>query len=134
MDKGPILYVEDDLDDIEILQNFLEKKDPDLKLGSFQNGHELMDYLEGVEDGSLPCLIILDKNAPRISGLETMQLLKSNPRFQSIPIVLFSSGITPAEKNMCENNGVATIGKPDSFQEWDAFCRHVLSFCNNQLS
>ena len=42
MDKGPILYVEDDQDDIEILQNFLEKKEPDLKLGSFQNGHELM--------------------------------------------------------------------------------------------
>jgi CheY-like chemotaxis protein len=134
MDKGPILYVEDDEDDIEILQNFLEKKEPDLKLGSFQNGHELMQYLEGVDDALLPCLIILDKNAPRISGLETMQLLKNNPRFHSIPIVLFSSGITPTEKNMCEQQGVATIGKPDSMQEWDAFCGHILSFCQSQLS
>ena len=134
MDKGPILYVEDDQDDIDILQTFLEKREADIKLGSFQNGHELMNYLEGVEDNLLPCLIILDKNAPRISGLETMQLLKNNPRYLNIPIVLFSSGITPTEKNICEQKGVATIGKPDSMQEWDAFCRHILSFCQNQLS
>lgn len=134
MDKGPILYVEDDPDDIEILQNFLERREPELKVGSFQNGHELMKYLDGVADTLLPCLIILDKNAPRISGLETMELLKSNPRFQHIPIVLFSSGITPAEKNLCEQKGVATIGKPDSMQDWDAFCRRIIAFCESQPS
>jgi len=53
------------------------------------NGEQLLAILNqlGEEVG----LVLLDWNMPGVNGLEALKAIQSNPRFQSIPVVMIST-------------------------------------------
>ncbi len=63
------------------------------------NGVELLDYLvagDDDEDHPRPDLILLDLLMPAMGGMETLQRLRSDERFRTIPVVIMSSSDTAA--------------------------------------
>lgn len=59
------------------------------------DGEELFDFLQKIKmPESLPTLIILDYNLPRLGGEATLVLLKKDPRYKNIPVVLYSTSMT----------------------------------------
>lgn len=87
-----ILYAEDDQDDREMLTEMLSQVDGHLKLECVNDGYEVIQYLKAIEDESAyPCVIILDINMPGLDGMETLRLLRKDDRFNSIPIIIFST-------------------------------------------
>jgi len=89
-----VLLVEDDPDDRDLfLSFFADRKDIGL-LPPAANGLELIDYLKAVLlDADLPDLIVLDQNMPKMNGRQTLEFLKSTPRYARIPAVIYSTYI-----------------------------------------
>ena len=91
--QGPIIVIEDDKDDQEILQEAIEDLGIRNKLLFFDKGSDAFDYLKTTSDK--PLVIFSDVNLPQQSGVEFKRHLDSDPqlRQKSIPFVFFSTYI-----------------------------------------
>jgi CheY-like chemotaxis protein len=52
-----------------------------------------------------PALILLDRHMPDLDGHQTLVLLKQNPDFKRIPVVMLSSDPSPQEIEGCYEAG-----------------------------
>lgn len=60
-----------------------------------------------------PDVILLDVMMPDMDGIETLRALQANPATQSIPIILLTAKVQPAEQRRFAELGVAgIIAKP----------------------
>jgi CheY-like chemotaxis protein len=92
-----ILVAEDDPNDALLLRRALKKNNIDNPVQIVSDGEEAIDYLQG--NGKYadrhqfprPRFVILDLKMPRMGGLEVLDWLKQNPRFQVIPTLVLSS-------------------------------------------
>jgi CheY-like chemotaxis protein len=88
--KNRILIVEDQAVIVDMLRMRLEANNYEVIVAS--------DGQEGLEKAHKenPSLIILDVMLPKMSGYKVCQLLKADPKYKTIPIII-SSGRTPQE-------------------------------------
>ena len=86
-----VLIVEDEAFLRESLQEFLE--DEGYVVQTAQNGAEALGLLE---QGALPCLMILDLVMPVVTGNEVYEKMQSDPRLRRVPIVVSTSDPTRA--------------------------------------
>ena len=87
----PVVYVEDEPNDAFLMRIVLEKSGVDHPLIILENGQAAIDYFAGLGSEEVPCLLLLDLNLPRRSGLEVLQWLRKQPRFVRLPVVVFTS-------------------------------------------
>ena len=97
-----ILIVEDDVNAREIMGRFLQQQDWEVTLAS--NGREALDYLEEKS----PSLIVLDLMMPEIDGFEFMGLLRDNPTWAEIPVIVVTAKVLTL-KDQEQLKGVARI-------------------------
>ena len=96
-DNVEILFVEDSMDDAILTIRALSKSGFTSKLHHVKNGAEALDfmYCQGVfierNPKENPKLILLDLKMPKVSGLQVLEKIKSDPAFKSIPIVILTS-------------------------------------------
>ncbi|HEU4325765.1 MAG TPA: response regulator [Roseiflexaceae bacterium] len=64
------------------------------------NGREALDTLHAL--GEPPALILSDVMMPRMNGVEFARAIKSDPRFQHVPIVLMSAAGPPHHDHLAE--------------------------------
>jgi CheY-like chemotaxis protein len=86
-----ILLAEDDSDDQKLFLDFLDNRDDLFILPIVENGARLLEVMDSMPPEELPDLIILDQNMPQKNGLQTLDELKSNPVYHSIPVVIYST-------------------------------------------
>lgn len=90
-----ILLVEDDADDRYIMHQAFHELDFTEEVKMFSSGEELNTYLNHLSPSAFPELIVLDYNMPALNGGELALSLKKNEDFCHIPVVLYSTGISP---------------------------------------
>lgn len=89
-----ILYIEDNLADIRLFEEAISYQKLAIDLNYVTDGQEMLDYFEEKKAGhykNLPSLIITDLNLPKISGQRVIQVIKSDPVFKKIPVVVFTT-------------------------------------------
>ena len=86
----PILLVEDDLIDAMMVKRALKDLKITNKLIHRENGEEALNYLKS-NIGSKPCIVLLDLNMPRMSGIEFLEIVKKDAFLKSIPIIILST-------------------------------------------
>jgi len=116
-----VLLIEDDPDDRYLFEVFFkDRQDIDL-LPPLTNGLELIDYLEATSDVNLPHLIVLDQNMPKMNGKQTLEFLKSAPRYRHIATVIYSTYIDTNLIVDCKKLGAGMVAvKPidnDGYQK-----------------
>lgn len=101
---GPIIIIEDDLDDQEILSDIFKELNYKNKIIFFGDGEQALAYL--IETDVEPFIIFSDINMPKLSGMELREKIHENEdlRLKSIPYLFFS---TSAE----QENVVAAYSK-----------------------
>lgn len=125
-----ILAIDDDIDDLYILHDALKAIDSEVSLLTAQNGLQGLQKLEGLkEEGALPCLIVLDVNMPVLDGRQTYEALRSNSALQDIPVVVFSTSTSPADKSHFEGFGTEYITKPVQFNQLLQVAQRFLGYC-----
>jgi CheY-like chemotaxis protein/HPt (histidine-containing phosphotransfer) domain-containing protein len=70
------------------------------------NGREATERLPLGLDGNLFDLALLDVQMPELDGCETARWIRADARFQSLPIIAFTAGITPEERQRCLDAGM----------------------------
>ena len=115
--SSPIWVAEDSILLSKMIQSALVRAGYE-NLSMFPNGRELWDSLVQLKDcddlSSRVALIITDLEMPEMDGHHLTKRIKSNPKFQSIPVVIFSSLIT--EEMRCKGKEVGAdeqLSKPE---------------------
>jgi CheY-like chemotaxis protein len=129
-----ILLAEDDIEDREIIE------DAFVSIGAagiahyVWNGEEVLALLENwYKQDILPCLIILDLNMPRLSGAQTLRIIKKDERFRQIPTYIYSTSLNPIEKENCLQLGAQDyIIKPVTYDESLKTARKFIQHCESR--
>ena len=84
---GTILYIEDNVSNIELVEQVLSTQRPHIRLITNKNGRLAMPLAIEYE----PDLILLDLDLPDIHGTEVLRLLKDEEITRKIPVVIISA-------------------------------------------
>jgi CheY-like chemotaxis protein len=89
--NGPILILEDDFEERELLSEMLKKIGNQNEIKFFDAGDVFLNYLQTTSDQ--PFIILSDVNLPRINGLEVKKTINDSDflRKKSIPFVFLST-------------------------------------------
>jgi CheY-like chemotaxis protein len=117
--RSYFLYVEDDTDDIAFFRDAVYAETKRDNTVYVNNGFELLNYLQQIKtDESYPCLIILDFYLPKVNGMDTLILLKTDDLYRLIPVIIFSSKMSQADKDKCISLGADIVVKPGGYTNW----------------
>jgi CheY-like chemotaxis protein len=128
MESAPlILIAEDDYEDRFILsETFNELGHTDV-LVFVDDGIRLLEYLGTAHPGKVK-LIVLDLNMPKLNGTEILRMLKNEPRYAAIPVIIFSTSVNEIEKNICMELGAKEyVTKPVKYAEYISTCERFYS-------
>lgn len=105
-DLKPVLLLEDDSVDAMTVKRALKDLDVKNPLVHVLNGEKALEYLRDSVNAE-PCVILLDLNMPKMSGIEFLKIAKSDPRLKCIPIVVLTTSKADRDKLECFDNSVA---------------------------
>lgn len=111
-----ILVVDDDQDDQYFIRRAINEVIPQAIVESLYDGSEALAYLEKCT--ALPNLILLDLNMTRISGKDTMRIIRQNDNLKKVPVVVLTTSRNGGEKaELLEMGASAFYTKPHSSRD-----------------
>ena len=125
-----ILCVDDDADDREIIGMVIKKIDSNYHVVHAENGLEAHTYLNAAkQNGNYPCLIILDINMPVMDGKETLVELRKDEVLRKIPVAMFTTSTSHADKTFFLELGVEMVTKPADYSTITEEVEKLLTHC-----
>ncbi len=92
-----ILLVEDNPDDVELTLRVFKKYSIKNEVTVVRDGAEALDYLFATgayseqDKSTMPAVILLDLNLPKIDGLEVLRRIRADERTKLLPVVILTS-------------------------------------------
>jgi CheY-like chemotaxis protein len=124
--EASILLVEDDPDHVELALRALEKHGVANQVFVAHDGAEALDYLLGGHLATLPEVVLLDLNLPKVSGLDVLRQIRQNENTRHLPVVILTSSDEETDLARSYELGVNSyIRKPVSFAEFAEAIRQV---------
>ena len=126
---GPIIIVEDDLEDQEVIAEVLQMNGVKNEIKFFDNGMLALDFLLQTPDR--PFLILCDINMPVMNGLELRHEINNSDYLtqKSIPFVFYT---THAEKHAVERAYAMSVQgffqKPGTITEIQQLLDQIISY------
>jgi CheY-like chemotaxis protein len=126
-----ILLADDDMEDRLIIEDAFREIALEKEIAFVEDGELVIQYLNRIDgQAELPSLIVLDLNMPKLSGTETLRMLKNHPRYRHIPVKIFSTSMNDIEKAHCLQLGAeAYVIKPIKFEQCIDIARRFYDFC-----
>ena len=129
-----ILYVEDNPLDIELTIEAMKENNILNPIAITKDGVEALEYLmcEGKYANRIagnPSMILLDLKMPRMDGLELLTILKKDPKFKRIPVVMLTS--SREEKDLVKGYDLgvnAYVVKPIDFLAFTDLVKQISTF------
>ena len=116
MNLNLLLIEDDEIERLKFLR-VLQKNNYNHELNLVENGEEALKILK--EKNSLPDIIFLDLNMPKMNGLEFLKIIKSNPALQHIPVVILSTSNNFSDLKKCYVLGISGyIVKPLRYEDY----------------
>ncbi|MEO7600198.1 MAG: response regulator [Opitutus sp.] len=123
---GTVLLVEDNGADVELTLRAFDRARFTNPIKVVRDGQEALDYLfPGGKISrrkiALPGLVLLDLNLPKVSGIEVLRRIKTDPVTRNIPVVILALSRRDRDILECSRLGAQNyMIKPVSF---DGFCK-----------
>ena len=126
-----ILLVEDNENDIELTLHALRSEKLGNSIQVVRDGEEALEFLHSPElrpNGALPPpkVILLDLKLPKVSGLEVLRQIKSDPVLRLIPVVVLTS--SKEERDMVESYRLGVnsyLQKPVDFDSFRSMVKEL---------
>lgn len=111
-----IILADDDEDDRMFFTDAFDELKISTKVKTFKDGVYLMEHLN-LDDCLLPHVLFLDLNMPRKSGMECLNEIKLNPKFNDVAIAIYSTSASEEdiEKTFVQGANIY-IKKPSDFK------------------
>jgi two-component system response regulator len=119
MNRGPILLVEDNPDDIELTMRALEKNHIANEVIIAKDGVEAIACLFDQQPALVPSVILLDLKLPRVSGIEVLRRIRGDHRTRLFPVVVLTS--SREDRDLVESYALGAnsyVRKPIHFGEF----------------
>ena len=126
---GPIIVIEDDIDDKELLEEIFVKLGYINKIIFFADGNEALEFLNKTEEP--PFLILSDINMPKINGFELRNKVFTNEQLhiKCIPYLFFTTGAT--KQSVIDAYAMTVQGffvKPNSVQDLENTIKTIVEY------
>jgi CheY-like chemotaxis protein len=95
-----ILYIEDDVVDIEGVKRIFKKVKETCTIEIAINGEEALNKLYG-RDGQnkiIPKVILLDINVPKLNGIDLLKIIRKDPTLASTEVFILTNAYTKNDK------------------------------------
>ena len=114
-----VLLLEEDPAAVVLAQQGCESNNPPVQLHLVQNSDEALAWMDSLSAQSLPNLLLLDLNLPKLNGLAVMRRLRMHALTKDLPIVVFSAVHEPFEVQQSYQVGANSfVGKPQTVGEF----------------
>lgn len=122
-----ILLVEDDTIEVMKFKRVLKSISESYKIIEATNGEAALEYLTKRE--SLPDIILLDLNMPKMNGLEFLNILKNDEVLRYIPTIILSTSSN--QKDLLEAYKIGIAGyvtKPLKYEDYVEKIKRLLNY------
>ena len=123
MNTKCILQVEDEEADVFLLQLIFKRTGINSPVQAVTDGEMAIHYLSGVgrfadrQKYPLPCLVLLDLQLPKVSGLDVLAWIRQQPYLNRLVVVVFSSSALPEDVSRAYELGANSyIEKPSNME------------------
>ncbi len=121
-----ILLIEDDIDDVDLLKEALNENEVSYQMEVIMEGDKVYNYLEAVE--TLPGIIVMDLNLPKIGGKEILVEIKSSFSFTEIPIIVLTTSSSKEDIDYCNSMGISKyLTKPATIEGWNTTINSIIN-------
>jgi CheY-like chemotaxis protein len=132
--KNIVLYADDDTDDLELVQDSFSLYSNNVEVITARDGSQALSFLHRLDDNDpAPCLIILDINMPVINGKEALIKIREMPRFESIPVVLFTTSSLPVDKGFASKYNAGFVTKPLDVMQMEIITELFIDHCADEI-
>jgi CheY-like chemotaxis protein len=127
--EGPIIVIEDDEDDRDVLDEIFQKLSYPNKIHFFPDGEKALEFLNQIDVH--PFLILSDINMPKIDGFELRKMVFGNEQLsmKCIPYLFFTTGVS--KKAVLEAYAMSVQGffnKPSSNKALEATVKKIVEY------
>jgi chemotaxis family two-component system response regulator Rcp1 len=116
-----VLLVEDNLGDVVLIREVFKASSLPIQVIRVKDGVEALDFLANRGQfikAERPDLILLDLNMPKISGLEVLEAIKSDPQLRAIPVVVLTNSKLESDiRQAYEHRANFYLVKPSDLDE-----------------
>lgn len=127
-----ILLVEDNPGDARLFKDFFKDSKFNIIVDHVGDGAAALDYLhqkEKYESISLPDIIVLDLNLPKIGGIHILQVIKEDDNLKRIPVIVLGTSNEPGEiKKAYDSHANCYIVKPIDFDHLMGVLKSIEGF------
>jgi CheY-like chemotaxis protein len=127
--SGPIIILEDDADDQEIISEIFTRLNYENEVMFFTDGLVTLDFL--IRSEVKPFLIISDINLPKLNGLELREKIHNNEqlRLRCIPYLFLTSSSNHRDIiNAYSQSVQGFFIKPTSIAKFEAVLKKIVEY------
>ena len=95
-----IFVVDDDEDDQFIIRQVLRQQAPTAFIQVLADGEALLTALS--QALTLPQLVLLDLNMPRMGGLEALQRIRANAQYARVPVLVLTTSDSEEDRRQAQ--------------------------------
>jgi CheY-like chemotaxis protein len=100
-----VLIADDDPDDRQSLAEGFSRQNPQVRVHCVKDGKEALLFLCDRHSDELPNLIVVDFQMPELTGVELIQLLERDPRYEGMTKIIWSASIRDKDVGDCLQSG-----------------------------
>jgi CheY-like chemotaxis protein len=133
--SGPIIVIDDDHDDRELLQSIFEELKLPNELRLFENGETALDYISDLNVN--PFIILSDINMALMTGFELREFIRRDPDLdiKCIPYIFFTSGASRQFVEKAYSLSVQGIfQKPPQYEKWKGMVKEIVDYWSDCIS
>lgn len=127
-----VLLVEDNPGDVRLVQEAFDAVDRETRLRVATDGVEALEMLSRRRDSnteSLPDLVLLDLNLPRMDGNEVLEAIRHDPAISHLPVLILSSSAASDDvRRSYEGFANAYLTKPIDPEEFVTLIQSIETF------
>lgn len=123
----PILIVEDNPMDLDLTRRAFSQRKLANPIEVARDGEEALARIADWDNGKpQPVVILLDLKLPKVSGLEVLRTLKSDPSYKCIPVVVLTTSKEDTDVKAAYELGVNSyIVKPVNFEKFMEVAKQI---------
>ncbi|WP_299683209.1 response regulator [uncultured Dokdonia sp.] len=122
-----VLLIEDDTIEIMKLNRTISSLNLNHNIIEANNGEEALSILK--EGNSLPDIILLDLNMPKINGIEFLKILKNDPNLKYLPTIVLTTSNNRKDLLECYKIGIAGyVLKPLKYDDYVSKIEKLLAY------
>lgn len=121
------MLIEDDMIEVMKLNRAISSLQLNHKIVEANNGEEALEILRN--KATLPDIILLDLNMPKINGIEFLKILKEDDNLKYLPTIILTTSNNKRDLLECFKIGIAGyVLKPLKYEDYVFKIKNILSY------